>query len=253
MKKPGLILMLLFTLQPFLFPQQEKSILFKKADHRNTSVKFKNSLTETYSECMLTFVNFYTGAGVGIIDVNNDRLQDIFFAGNQVSSRLYLNKGGFKFEDITVQAGVKTDQWITGVSIVDINQDGFDDIYLSVSGSDACANNGNLLFINNHDNTFTEKAASYNLNVKEQITHTSFFDYDRDGYLDAFLATNPVDFKLNSSAPLQSPKIKGEARGTDILLHNEGNGKFTDVSSQAGILFDGYSLGVNTSDFNNDG
>ena len=125
---------------------------------------------------MLTFINFYTGAGVGILDVNNDGLQDLFFAGNQVSSRLYLNKGGLVFEDITKKSGVQTDRWITGVSIVDINQDGFDDIYLSVSGS---GKTGNLLFVNNGNNTFTEKAIEYHLNIKVQTTQTSFFDFDQ--------------------------------------------------------------------------
>lgn len=250
MKEPALILALLVIYHADLYPQDENGMLFEKISHKSSSVKFINSLNETDSENMLTFINFYTGAGVGIIDVNNDRLQDIFLAGNQVTSRLYLNKGGFKFEDITHKAGVKTDRWITGVSIVDINQDGFDDIYLSVSGSWEM---GNLLFVNNQNCTFTEMAAEYNLDVKEQTTHTSFFDYDRDGFLDAFLATNPVDFKLNSSDPLQKPKNRGESRGTDILLHNDGKGKFSDVSKAAGILFEGYSLGVNTSDFNHDG
>jgi enediyne biosynthesis protein E4 len=234
----------------FVYPQSGKNTLFEKVSPKISGIKFKNLLSETDKDNMLAFINFYTGAGVGILDVNNDGLQDIFFAGNQVASRLYLNKGGFRFEDITTRSGVATDRWITGVSIVDINQDGFDDIYLSVSGS---GKTGNMLFLNNGNNTFTEKAAEYNLNITEQTTHTSFFDYDRDGDLDAFLITNPTDFKLNSTDPLQRPKIKGESRGTDILLRNDGNGKFTDVSKKSGILIEGYSLGINTSDFNHDG
>jgi hypothetical protein len=234
----------------FVYPQSGNITLFEKVIPKKSGIKFKNILSETDKENMLAFINFYTGAGVGILDVNNDGLQDIFFAGNQVTSRLYLNKGGFKFEDITAKGGVETDRWITGVSIVDINQDGFDDIYLSVSGS---GKTGNMLFVNNGNNTFTEKAAEYNLTITEQTTHTSFFDYDRDGDLDAFLITNPMDFKLNTTDPLQRPKIKGESRGTDILLRNDGNGKFTDVSKKSGILIEGYSLGINTSDFNNDG
>jgi len=246
-----LLVLILFILASWpAYPQSGNNRLFEKVSPKKSGIKFKNSLTENDNDNMLSFINFYTGAGVGILDVNNDGLQDIFFAGNQVSSRLYLNKGGFVFEDITKKSGVQTDRWITGVSIVDINQDGFDDIYLSVSGA---WKKGNLLFVNNGNNTFTEKAAEYNLNVTVQTTHTSFFDYDKDDDLDAFLITNPTDFMLNSTEPLLRPKIKGESRGTDILLRNDGNGKFTDVSKKSGILIEGYSLGVNTSDFNNDG
>jgi enediyne biosynthesis protein E4 len=252
-KQSILLLILFLSITWVVYPQSGTNTLFEKVSPKKSGIKFKNTLRETDSENMLSFINFYTGAGVGILDVNNDGLQDIFFAGNQVSSRLYLNKGGFKFEDITLKSGVKTDRWITGVSIVDINQDGYDDIYLSVSGPVESKNKGNLLFVNNGDNTFTEKAAEYNLNVKVQTTHTSFFDYDRDGDLDAFLITNPTDFKLNSTEALQKPKINGEAQSTDILLRNDGNGKFTDVSKESGILIEGYSLGVNTSDFNHDG
>ena len=249
--KRHLLILILFLLKSWpAYSQPGNNPLFEKVSPKKSGIKFKNSLTENEKDNMLSFINFYTGAGVGILDVNNDGLQDIFFAGNQVSSRLYLNKGGFVFEDITKKSGVQTDRWITGVSVVDINQDGFDDIYLSVSGA---GKKGNLLFVNNGNNTFTEKADEFNINVTEQTTQTSFFDYDKDGDLDAILITNPTDFKLNSTEPLQRPKIKGESRGTDILLRNDGNGKFTDVSKESGILIEGYSLGVNTSDFNHDG
>ena len=249
----ALLVILFSNISGFVYPQPDVKVFFEKINPKRSGIKFRNTLRETDSENMLSFINFYTGSGIGIIDVNNDGLQDIFFAGNLVTSRLYLNKGGFIFQDITSKSGIQTDRWITGVSIVDINQDGFDDIYLSVSGSLESKNKGNILFLNNGDNTFTERAAEYHLNVKVQTTHTSFFDYDRDGDLDAFLATNPTDFKLNSTEALQKPKIHGEAQGSDILLRNDGNGKFTDVSKESGILIEGYSLGVNTSDFNHDG
>jgi hypothetical protein len=252
-KISSLVVLVFLTSSRYIFPQPDNIPLFEKIGHKISNIKFKNSLLESDSANMISFINFYTGSGVGIIDINNDGLQDIFFAGNQVTSRLYLNKGGFRFKDITLKAGVSTHQWITGVSVVDINQDGFDDIYLSVSGSLKGKTKGNLLFINDKDNTFSEKADEYNLASKEQTTHTSFFDFDNDSYLDALLATNPTDFKLNSTDPLQKPKINGESPGTDILFHNEGNGKFKDVSKKSGILLEGYSLGVNTSDFNHDG
>ena len=245
-----LLLILLLSTNRFIYSQPGDRPLFEKLSPKKSGIKFKNILTETDTENMLSFINFYTGAGVGILDVNNDGLQDVFFGGNQVNSRLYLNKGGLYFEDITSKSGIKTDRWITGVSVVDINQDGFDDIYLSVSGSGPL---GNLLFVNNRNNTFSEKAAIYNLNIREQTTITGFFDYDHDGDLDAFLATNPTDFKLNSTETLKKPKINGESRGTDILMRNEGNGKFTDISRASGILVEGYSLGLNISDFNRDG
>jgi enediyne biosynthesis protein E4 len=249
-KRTVLLLFLFLNISWFGYPQAGKKPLFEKIIPKTSGIKFKNTLRETETQNMLSFINFYTGAGVGILDINNDGLQDIFFGGNQVSSRLYQNKGSFRFEDITEKSGIKTNRWITGVSIVDINQDGFDDIYLSVSGT---GNTENLLYVNNKNNTFTERSVSYNLNIKDQTTHTSFFDYDHDGDLDAFLATNPTDFKLNSAEILQRPKRNGESRGTDILLRNEGNNKFKDVSGLSGILIEGYSLGLNTSDFNQDG
>ncbi len=227
--------------------------LFRKLSCKESGIRFKNALRPTETENMISFINFYTGAGVGVLDINNDGLQDIYFAGNQVTSRLYINMGNLRFEDITYAAGVETDKWITGVSIIDINQDGFDDIYLSVSGKIESGNLGNLLFINNRDNTFSEKAREFQLDIAEQITHASFFDFDHDGDLDVFLITNPTDFKLNSNAPLQKPCKNGTSKGTDILLRNEGNRKFTNVSFKSGITIEGYSLGLNTSDFNNDG
>lgn len=233
-----------------IWPQ---NTLFEKVKVSKSGIQFNNELSETFDKNMYFFSNFYTGSGVGIIDVNNDGLQDIFFGGNQVTSRLYLNQGGLKFEDITDMSGTRTDRWITGVSIIDINQDGYDDIYLSVSGFWLSWNTENMLFINNGDNTFSEKGLEYNLNEKEQTTHTSFFDYDRDGDLDAFLAINPTDFSLNSMVMAHERRLNGEARNTDKLFRNDGNGNFTDVSREAGILIEGYSLGVNTSDFNLDG
>ncbi|MCX2719593.1 VCBS repeat-containing protein [Lentiprolixibacter aurantiacus] len=232
-------------------PKQDQ--LFREVLPKDSGIVFTNTLTESYAHNMLMFSNFYTGAGVGVLDVNNDGLQDLLFGGNQVSSKLFLNKGGLRFQDITQNAGLETDRWITGISVVDINADGYDDIYLSVSGFINSGNTENLLFVNNKDNTFTEKAAVYGLNEKAQTTHTSFFDYDRDGDLDAFMAINPTDFTLYYMNRVKKPAVNGEATSTDRLYENLGNGKFREVSRKAGILFEGYSLGLNTSDFNGDG
>ncbi|WP_304236143.1 VCBS repeat-containing protein [Jiulongibacter sediminis] len=228
--------------------------LFKLLSPERTGIDFNNRVIENDSMNMLTFTNFYTGAGVGVGDINNDGLQDIFFGSNMESGRLYLNKGDLKFEDITNSAGVETDRWITGVSMVDINQDGNLDIYLSISGPKRdFQNNENMLFINNGDLTFSEQAAAYNLNDSSQTTHGSFFDYDKDGDLDLFSIINPTDYPLNFMGRVTPKKINGEASSTDKLFRNNGDGTFSDVSREAGILIEGYSLGVNTSDFNHDG
>ena len=128
------------------------------------------------------------GGGVGIGDFNNDGLKDIFFTGNQVSSRLYINKGNNRFDDITGKAGIVTDVWCTGVSIVDINHDGYDDIYVCVFGKDLLRKAKNLLFINQHDLSFKEEAQGYGLADTGYSTQAAFFDYDRDGDLDMYLA-----------------------------------------------------------------
>lgn len=237
----------------FSCTDRKPDTLFREIAPSESGITFSNDLTESYDHNMLMFSNFYTGGGIGILDVNKDGLQDLFFGGNQVSSKLYLNQGGLKFKDITEEAGISTDRWITGISVVDINADGYDDIYLSVSGFVSSGNTENLLFINNQDNSFSEMAAAYGLNDKAQTTHTSFFDYDRDGDLDAFMAINPTDFSLFYMNRVKKPAIKGEARSTDKLYENLGNGKFREVSKEAGILFEGYSLGLNTSDVNDDG
>ena len=233
--------------------QSTDNTLLRLVPGSRSGIEFSNDLRETYGENMLLFSNFYTGGGVGIIDINNDNLPDIIFGGNQVSSRLYLNKGGLKFKDITESAGIVTDRWVTGISVVDINSDGYDDFYLSVSGLSNISKTNNQLFINNGDNTFTDQAAAYGLDEKEQTTHTSFLDYDQDGDLDAFMAINPSDFSLFYMGQIKKRKLNGEARSTDKLFENLGNGTFKDVSKQAGIGSEGYSLGVNTGDFNSDG
>ena len=231
----------------------DSNSLFRLVPGDESGITFKNELHESMNENMLFFSNYYTGSGVGIIDVNNDGLPDVFLGGNQVSSRLYLNMGDLRFKDITEKAGVETDRWITGVSVVDLNRDGFDDLYLSVSGFLKIGDTRNLLFINNGDNTFSEEASSYGLDVKEQTSHTSFFDYDRDGDLDAYLAINPSDYGLYYMGRVKKPKLQGEAPSTDKLFENLGDGTFKDVSKDAGILVEGYSLSLNTGDFNQDG
>src|SRR5213079_937106 len=199
----------------------------------------------------------YNGAGVAIGDIDNDGLPDIFFSGNMVSSRLYRNTGDMRFEDITKSAGVTTNRWATGSTMVDINNDGYLDIYVSVSGSERSKgkDRANLLFINNGDRTFTEAATRYGIADTGFTTHAVFLDYNRDGCLDLFLLNNsPKDFArgVADAHPLGVPS--GSPEGYNTLYRNNCDGTFTDVSRKAGILRQvGYGLGVVVADVNRDG
>src|SRR5437868_7985795 len=163
--------------------------VFKLLSPTRTGVTFANTITTTDSVNVLTDVFLYNGAGVAVGDIDNDGLPDIFFAGNMVSSRLYLNKGHMRFENITHPARVETNRWTTGVAMVDINDDGFLDMYVSVSGPpwSKPADRANLLFINNGDRTFTESAAKYGIADTNFTTQSVFLDYNGDGCLDLFV------------------------------------------------------------------
>ncbi len=227
--------------------------LFTTMSDTHTHINFSNSIEENDTLNIYNFMNIYTGAGVGIGDINNDGLSDIFFAGNAVSNKLYINKGDFVFEDITNTSGTSSNKWSTGVSMIDINQDGWLDIYVCVSGAGSIENRANQLFINQKDNTFKEQAEAYGLADTNQDTQAAFFDYDLDGDLDMFLIVNPVDYKLSSVNRIRPRKLHGESNSTDKLFRNNGNNTFIDVSSESGILIEGYSLGLGISDVNDDG
>jgi enediyne biosynthesis protein E4 len=226
--------------------------LFQALTAKESGIDFKNQLIYTDSLTVLEFEYMFNGAGVGLIDVNNDGLQDIFFAGNMVSCRLYLNKGNLKFEDITEKAGLKTVGWNYGVSIVDINNDGFKDIYVCKAGYRKTPPDQmqNQFFINNGNNTFTDKAAEMGLNEDGYDIQTAFFDYDKDGDLDMYLLKNAfVNYNRNNSRPKE---ITGKAASTDKLYRNNGNLTFTDVSKETGITYEGFGLGVSICDLNED-
>jgi hypothetical protein len=247
----------MFTVLSCVSSQKKEGLHFTILPSSETGVDFKNTIVEDDSLNM--FVNEYTymGGGVGVGDFNNDGLQDVFFAGNQVSSKLYLNKGNMRFEDITQTAGVTTNTWCTGVSVVDINNDGWLDIYVSVSGRAPGFKRKNLLFINQHNLTFKEEAAEYGLADTSYSTQAVFFDYDNDGRLDMYL----LNHTLNDNRPndIRDDKIDSNAIAADKLYHNEGippgmdHPVFKDVSKQAGIMEDGNGLGVVVSDVNGDG
>src|SRR6267378_2693829 len=231
--------------------------LFQRLGPAYTGVTFANTITTDDTLNAQTDAYVYNGAGVAVGDINNDGLPDIFFTGNMVSSRLYLNQGSMRFEDITQSAGVTTHGWATGVTMVDINGDGLLDIYVSVSGPEwsSPAERANLLFVNNGDRTFTEAAAQYGIADSGFTTHAVFFDYDRDGDLDLFILNNsPKDFARGQVA-IHPAGIRGTTPDShNQLYRNNGDGSFTNVSRQAGILRDvGYGLGVAVADIDGDG
>ena len=243
-------------LLPACGPEKEHP-LFQQLTPDRTGVTFANTITTDDSLNVQTDAYVYNGAGVAIGDINNDGLPDIFLAGNMVSSRLYLNKGNMRFEDITQAAGVTTDRWCTGVTMVDINNDGYLDIYVSVSGPpwSTAASRANLLFINNGDGTFTESAAKYGIADTGFTTQAVFLDYNGDGYLDLFLLENsPEDFTRGGLTVHPAGLHMNSPRSYNQLYRNNGDGTFTNVSKEAGILTElGYGLGVAVADFNGDG
>lgn len=237
--------------------RREEPHLFKHLTPAHTGVTFANTITTNDSVNLLTDPYIYNGGGVGVGDIDNDGLPDIFFTGNMVSSRLYLNKGDMRFEDITQPAGVTTHGWASGVSLVDINGDGYLDIYVSRSGPEWSTPDAraNLLFINNGNRTFTESAAQYHLDDRGFTAHAAFLDADRDGDLDVFLLGNsPEDFARSQMELHPAGMRKRSPAGYDRLYRNNGDGTFSDVSTEAGILTDGqFGLGVVVTDFNRDG
>ncbi len=236
-------------------PRPETSqTIFELLDGSKTGIDFSNTLVYDNAFNVYKYRNFYNGGGVAIGDINNDSLPDIYFTSNQEQNRLYLNLGDFKFKDVTEKAKVGgTKPWSTGVAMADINTDGYLDIYVCNSGDLKGENKQNELFINNGDETFTEMAAEYNLDDIGFSTHASFFDYDKDGDLDAYILNN--SYRAIGSFDLRrNVRQKRDRLGGDKLMENVG-AKFVDVSEKAGIYGSevGFGLGVTVGDVNNDG
>lgn len=226
-----------------------------------TGIDFRNTLFESDEMNVLHYVYFYNGGGVATGDINNDGMQDILFTGNMVKNRLYLNKGNFEFENITDKSGIaKQEGWCTGATMTDVNGDGYTDIYICRSADIAPSRRKNLLFLNNGDLTFTEKAEEFGLANDGYSTQAAFFDYDKDDDLDMFLINHSLQ-KYTTGA-IENPGWRKERRQAFEckLFRNDFNetlrhGVYKDVSDSAGITSNvlTFGLGLAISDINNDG
>lgn len=225
--------------------------LYEKINADNSGLYFANNILESDSLNYLSFPYIYMGAGVAIADFDNDGLSDIYVTGNMVPNKLYHNKGNLVFNDISDSAGVAGDRrWYTGVAVVDINNDGFLDLYVSVSGK--THNASNQLFVNNGDLTFTERAKEYGIDDQSTSIQSSFFDYDQDGDLDLFVANYPL-VPLSQGNGFYAYHMKENLwKNSGHLYRNEG-GNFIDVTAEAGVQNFGLTLGISTTDLNNDG
>ncbi|MEO5682952.1 MAG: VCBS repeat-containing protein [Chitinophagaceae bacterium] len=231
-----------------------KDSLFSLLPSSETGIYFNNRVADTREMNILNYHNFYNGGGVAIGDVNNDGRPDIFFTANQQGNKLYINKGNWKFEDSTAKAGLtSTHQWHTGVTMVDINSDGWLDIYVCNSGVIASDDRANELYINQKNGTFKEDAHAYGLDDKGESTQAVFFDYDKDGDLDCFVLNNSHR-SIESFGYDSKQRYTRDPNNGDRLYRNDG-GRFADVSEQANIYGSeiGFGLGVAVSDLNNDG
>ncbi|HJP86111.1 MAG TPA: VCBS repeat-containing protein, partial [Gemmatimonadaceae bacterium] len=233
--------------------------LFTLMPSSYTGVRFTNRLEDSPDFNVFTYRNFYNGGGVAIGDLNGDGLPEVMLTSNQHGGHLYLNKGDFRFDEITSEAGVAGKQsWVTGVTFADVNGDGRLDIYVCYAGPTAGAARANELYINQGNDkngvpTFKEMARQYGLAEEGYSTQAAFLDYDRDGKLDMFLVNN--SYRPANSFGMRNTRNTRDPLGGEKLFHNDGNGHFTDVSANAGIYGPeiAFGLGVAVSDVNRDG
>ena len=242
-------------------PAVDSDALFVPVDSLTSGIRFTNHVRNTEDFNIFSYRNFYNGGGVGLGDLNNDGLVDIFLTANQGPNKLYLNRGDWQFEDVSATAGIElADHWSTGVNLVDVNADGWLDIYVCNAGFQQGVNQKNSLFLNQQDGTFRDAAAEYGLDDDGYSTHAAFFDYDLDGDLDvyllnnSFIPVNTLNFSNQRERYAEDWEVKPFLRGGgDRLLRNDG-GSFSDVSKGAGIYGSliGFGLGVTVGDVNGD-
>ena len=243
------------------FACSEEDTLFELMDNESIGIEFSNTVKNSEDFNIFNYRNFYNGGGVALGDINNDGLTDVFFTSNMGSNKLYLNKGNWKFEDITAVAGVEgKGKWGTGIVMVDINKDGLLDIYVCNAGYQKGINTKNDLYINKGNNHFVESAAEYGLDEDGYTTHAAFFDYDLDGDLDcyilnnSFIPVNTLNYSNKRDLAAEDWPVRDFLKGGgDKLLRND-NGKFVNVTKQAGIYNSliGFGLGILVGDINND-
>lgn len=224
---------------------------FTALSSSRTGIEFENILFEDEFFNILTYEYFYNGAGVAAADFDNDGLDDLFFSSNMGECEIYANRGDFSFVNKTPESGIATKgKWATGLSVIDINQDGLRDIYICFSGPYGSIKRRNELYINQGDFKFIEKAADYGIADPGFSTQAAFFDYDKDGDLDMYLMNNMTD----ETGPniIRPKRVRGEMLNTDKLYENNGDGTFKDVSAISGITIEGYGLGLAIADINGD-
>jgi hypothetical protein len=247
-------------------PEQDPSLsandpLLRLLSPEETGVTFQNRIQETPENNIINNVNMYNGGGMAVIDVNNDNLPDLYFIGCSGNNALYLNEGQFRFRDITASAGLLSPEGFeTAATAVDINADGWMDLYVCRSGPGVSNTRRNRLYINNGDLTFTERAAAYGLDDISASTGANFFDYDNDGDLDLYLLNYPAEKRYSNKIESQEgpngtrkPYLEPRDSLDGDRLYRNDNGRFTDVSERAGVRQLGYGLSVSVSDLNRDG
>ena len=247
----------LFLIILFSCKQEENLSLFKSIPSSTSGITFNNQITESDTFNILTDEYIFNGGGVAVGDFNNDGLPDLFFTGNQVGNKLYLNEGNLKFRDVSAHSGVEAlDIWSTGVAVVDINGDGLLDLYVTATMYKDAARRSNMLFVNQGLNDegipeFKEEAAQYGIADTGFSMSATFFDYNNDGFLDLYVLNN---VQSNTVPGTFREKITdGSSVNQDQLYKNNGDGTFTNVSKEAGITIEGFGLGLAIADFNNDG
>ncbi len=228
----------------------EKIQLFEELGPDQTGLTFTNEVKETREYNHIQQDVVFNGGGVAVVDINNDGLLDVYFAGNMVSDKLFLNKGNLKFEDISDKAGISNDTWSYAVAVADVNGDGWQDIYVTKYMYDPPSRRKNYLYINNGNLTFTESAEKYGVADMGHGTAANFFDYNNDGWLDLYVGNQPF---VEREKKYQTHPEYNKELATDRLFRNNGDGTFTDVTEEAGMTSFNFTLSATAADINNDG